>query len=299
MTSLIMQQNISLAPYTTFKIGGKADLFIEVHSAEELVAAVKYARNAQIPYFLMGCGANILVSDEGFRGLVIVNRANKMQIDVEKQQLFAESGAIIYPELIEKAVANGLSGLEHYVMIPSTVGGALWQNLHFLSPDRSRTMFIEEVVLSAEILTESSEIITVHKEWFNFGYDYSTLHDTKDIVLSATFQLENAEISEMRKVMEANIQWRTERHPPLDTEPSAGSIFKKIEGIGAGRLIDQCGLKGHQIGGAKITQRHANIIINTGNATAKDVRQLINFVVETVEKETGYRLETEIGMIGF
>lgn len=291
-------QNVVLAPYTTFKIGGKADLLIEAHDTATLVEAVKYARNAQIPYFLMGCGANILIGDGGFRGLVIANRANRLEVDIKTQRLFAESGAIIYPELIEKAVSNGLSGLEHYVMIPSTVGGALWQNLHFLSPDRSRTMFIEEVLCTAQLLTEQNEIIEVDKEWFNFGYDYSTLHDTKDIVLSATFQLSQAPETEMRETMAANIQWRTERHPPLATEPSAGSIFKKIEGIGAGRLIDQCGLKGYQIGGAKITHRHANIIINTGNATAKDVRSLIDFVVETVEKETGYRLETEIGMIG-
>jgi UDP-N-acetylmuramate dehydrogenase len=102
----------------------------------------------------------------------------------------------------------------------------------------------------------------------------------------------------MRDVMEANLEWRRERHPPLDTEPSAGSIFQKIEGIGAGRLIDGCGMKGTRIGGAEITHRHANIMINRGGATARDVRQLIALVQKTVERETGYRLEVEIGFVG-
>src|SRR5690606_38737886 len=160
--------------------------------------------------------------------------------------------------VIEAAVAAGLPGLEHYVGIPSTVGGALWQNLHFLSPppERERTMFIEEVLLEAEILTPEGERKVVDNAYFDFGYDYSTLHVSGDVVLSATFQLQEADETRMRAVMAANLAWRHERHPPLDTEPSAGSIFKKIEGIGAGRLIDWCGLKGTRIGGAMVTERH-------------------------------------------
>jgi len=117
-------------------------------------------------------------------------------------------------------------------------------------------------------------------------------------VLAATFQPAPEDPERMRRIVEENLQWRRERHPPLDTEPSAGSIFKKIEGIGAGRLIDQCGLKGTRIGGAMITQRHANIFINTGGATAADVRALIARCQEVVEKETGYRLEVEISLVG-
>jgi UDP-N-acetylmuramate dehydrogenase len=135
-------------------------------------------------------------------------------------------------------------------------------------------------------------------DYFDFGYDYSVLHVRRDVVLSATFQLEPDDPARLREVMEANLQWRRERHPPLDTEPSAGSIFQKIEGVGAGRLIDECGLKGTRIGGAEITRRHANIIINRGGATAADVRALIAYVQEVVERETGYRLKPEISFVG-
>jgi UDP-N-acetylmuramate dehydrogenase len=118
------------------------------------------------------------------------------------------------------------------------------------------------------------------------------------VVLSATFQLAPGDPARMRRIVEENLQWRRERHPPLDTEPSAGSIFKKIEGIGAGRLIDECGLKGTRIGGAMVTHRHANIFINTGGATAADVMALIGRCQEAVEGRTGYRLEVEIGLVG-
>ena len=158
-------------------------------------------------------------------------------------------------------------------------------------------MFIEEVVLEAEILSPIGERQTVGREYFDFGYDYSILHDRADTVLSVTFQLSPASEENMREIMAANLAWRAERHPPLDTEPSAGSIFKKIEGVGAGRLIDWAGLKEYRIGGAMVSPRHANIIINTGNATAADIRNLITHVQRTVEKDQGYRLSSEIGFV--
>lgn len=287
-----------LAPYTTFRIGGPADLFYEPTTADELAHAIQAAREHGVPWFLLGTGANILIGDRGFRGLVIRNRARHME--VQGDRIWAESGAVVYPNLIELAVSRGLSGLEHYVGIPSTVGGALWQNLHFLSPApaRERTMFIAEVTHSAEILAEDGGRRTVGVDYFKFGYDDSILHHRPDVVLAATFQLRPDDPERLRRVMEENLQWRRERHPPLDTEPSAGSIFKKIEGIGAGRLIDECGLKGTRIGGALVTPRHANILINAGGATAADVRALIAHIQDVVEQRTGHRLEPEIGFVG-
>ena len=300
-----LREDEPLAPYTTFKIGGPAERFFEAHSADELAEVVTLARAAGLPFFLLGLGANILVGDGGFRGLVIRNRADRIRVDEAGRRVWAESGAVVYPDVIEAAVSAGLSGLEHYVGIPSTVGGALWQNLHFLSPppERARTMFIAEVLREAEVLTPENERRTVGVDYFAFGYDYSTLHDSGDVVLSATFQLKEADEAWMREVMAANLDWRRERHPPLDTEPSAGSIFKKIEGIGAGRLIDWCGLKGTRLGGAMVTERHANILINAGaaegrGATARDVRHLVGYIQETVEREQGYRLHPEIGFVG-
>ncbi|HYG62442.1 MAG TPA: UDP-N-acetylmuramate dehydrogenase [Thermoanaerobaculia bacterium] len=289
-----------LAPYTTFRIGGPADLFYEAENAEELARAILAAREHGAPFFLLGLGANILIGDRGFRGLVIRNRARGVEVRPAEGLVRAESGAVVWPDLIETAIAQGLSGLEHYVGIPSTVGGALWQNLHFLAPApaRERTMFIAEVTHEAEILTAEGERQTVGVDYFEFGYDQSILHHRPDVVLAATFQLTPEEPERMRRIVEENLQWRRERHPPLDTEPSAGSIFKKIQGIGAGRLIDECGLKGTAIGGAMVTPRHANIMINRGGATAADVRALIAHVQEVVERGTGYRLEPEISFVG-
>ncbi|MES1211757.1 MAG: UDP-N-acetylmuramate dehydrogenase, partial [Acidobacteriota bacterium] len=267
---------------------------------DELARAVLAARETGIPFFLLGMGANILVGDRGFRGLVIRNRAHEVQVDQDRGTITAASGTVVWPDLIEVAIAQGLSGLEHYAGIPSTVGGALWQNLHFLAPApaRERTMFIAEVTESAAILTEEGERRAVDVGYFQFGYDDSILHHRRDIVLSATFRLAPAAPETMRRIVEENLAWRRQRHPPLDTEPSAGSIFKKIEGIGAGRLIDECGLKGHRIGGAMVTERHANILINREGATAADVRALIAHIQEVVAARTGYRLEPEIAFVG-
>jgi UDP-N-acetylmuramate dehydrogenase len=288
-----------LAPYTTFRIGGPADLFYEAASAGELARAVLAARESGVPWFLLGAGANILIGDRGFRGLVIRNTARHVEV-LPEARVWTESGTIVHPDLIELAVSRGLSGLEHYVGIPSTVGGALWQNLHFLSPApaRERTVFIEEVTHSAEILTEEGDRKTVGVDYFQFGYDDSILHHRRDVVLAATFQLRPGDPAALRRVMAENLEWRRERHPPLDTEPSAGSIFKKIQGIGAGRLIDECGLKGARVGGALVTHRHANILINAGGATAADVRNLIAHIQEVVERRTGHHLEPEVGFVG-
>lgn len=288
-----------LAPYTTFRIGGPADAFFEARSADELATALRVARQLGIPHFVLGLGANILIGDKGFRGLVIRNAARTRRMGGDGV-LDVESGAIVWPDLIRFAVDAGWSGLEHYAGIPSTVGGALWQNLHFLSPapGRERTMYIDEVFLDARLLhPDGSESVQEHA-YFGFGYDESILHHSGDVVLSARFRLEKGSPETMNRIIEENLAWRAERHPPLDTEPSAGSIFKKIEGIGAGRLIDQCGMKGTRIGGIEITHRHANIMINRGGGTAAEVRAMIDRVVQTVREETGYVLEPEIAFVG-
>lgn len=291
--------NAPLAPFTTFQIGGPARLLVAPQSTRELVSALRIVRAAGAAHFLLGLGANILVGDDGFDGVVIRNTVRDMDLDASGV-LRAAGGAIVWPDVIRHATHAGWSGFEHFAGIPSTIGGALWQNLHFLSPApaRERTVFLDEIVVSARLFGADGEVREVDRDWFQFGYDYSTLHDTDDIVLDATFQLTRAAPADMDRVVDENLAWRAERHPPLDSEPSAGSIFQKIEGIGAGRLIDQCGLKGTRIGGAEITHRHANIMINRGGATARDVRRLIALVQERVERETGHRLVPEIMFVG-
>src|SRR4029079_19809213 len=200
-----VRKEVPLAPYTTFRIGGPADLFYEAESGDELAAAIRAAREHGVPWFLLGLGANILVGDRGIRGLVIRNRARKIRLGTQNR-VQAESGAVVWPDLVDFAIARHLSGLEHYAGIPSTVGGALWQNLHFLSPApaRARTMFIAEVTKGAEILTADGERRHVDVSYFEFGYDDSVLHHRPDVVLAATFQLAPADPERMRRIVEEN-----------------------------------------------------------------------------------------------
>lgn len=292
-----IRQNVTLATYTTFGIGGPGDYFVEVHTIEDIIEAVQWAKDKNLSFFLLGTGANILVGDKGFRGLVIKNEFG--MIKDQGSMINVGSGTTI-EELITFTQEKGLSGFEHFAGIPSSVGGALWQNLHFLNPDRTSTVFIGDIVESAVILGNSNnhEPITVDQSYFQFGYDYSILHDTYDIVLSAIFRLNPEDPKIIQERIDANLAWRAKKHPTNATKTSAGSIFKKIEGYGAGRLIEQVGLKGKIIGGAKISDQHANFIINNHDATAQDVRDLIDLVQKTVKQELGLDMKTEISFVG-
>lgn len=293
-----LKRDEPLAQYTTFRIGGPADLMYNATSADDLAIAVESARELDVPYFVLGLGANILIGDKGFRGLVVRNTASRFEFSSDGK-LWVESGAVV-GDIIPKAVERGWSGLEHYVGIPSTVGGAVWQNLHFLEPEpeRKRTMFIADVFEAAEILSEEGDRRTVDGDYMQFGYDTSVLHHRQDIVLTATFALLPGDTAVMHRIMQENLSWRGSRHPWLQFHPSAGSIFKKIEGVGAGRLVDQCQLKGFRHGDAQISHIHANIMVNLGNATARDVRELITIAQQAVEKRFGLHLEPEISFIG-
>lgn len=290
-----LKTDIALAPYTTYKIGGKADYFFTARYKDDLIKAVNESKRRGLPFFVLGSGANILVGDGGFRGLVIHNRVRNFKF--EDDLLIAESGAVI-ADLIDSSLLKGLSGLEHFAGIPSTVGGAIRQNLHFLSPDRSGTIFIESVVKEGLIL-EKGEQKMVGKDYFQFGYDDSLLHHDEDLyVLEVTFKLKKKDPKLIQAQILANLSWRNEKQPQLSEFPSCGSVFKKIAGVGAGRLIENSGLKGRQVGGAAVSQKHANYIVNTGKANAKDVRELIMLIQEKVLAETGYKLEPEIGFVG-
>jgi UDP-N-acetylmuramate dehydrogenase len=299
MSSLLnldgLQQSVLLAPYTTYKIGGPADYFVEAATVEQLVTAVNATRQAKVPYFILGTGANILIQDGGFRGLVIHNKSHR--VSIAESRVTADSG-VVMAELIEQTAQAGLTGLEHFSGIPSSVGGAMRQNLHFLAPDRQSTLFIAEAVESAEILTAEGQRQKVDRDYFEFGYDDSILHHTADMVLSVTFQLQPSPEATIRQQIQQNLAWRAAKQPPLSEFPSCGSVFKKIERVGAGRLIDQAGLKGHQIGGAQISAKHANFIVNAGGATSADVLALVKLVQDSVFEASGYRLEMEIGVIG-
>jgi UDP-N-acetylmuramate dehydrogenase len=292
-----LRRDVPLAPYTTFRIGGPADWLYDATTADDLANAVETCREAELPHFILGLGANILVGDKGFRGAVIRNVARDFRF--EGTTLWAESGAIMQ-DLILASVRRGLSGLEHYIGIPSTVGGAVWQNLHFLSPapERERTMFIAEVFESCELLSEEGGRRTARRDEMAFGYDTSLLHHRRDIALSVKFALAPGDSDRMNRILQENLAWRGARHPWLDIHPSAGSIFKKIKDVGAGRLVDQCGLKGYRVGDAQVSHLHANIVVNLGAATAADIRKLIAHVQLRVEEQFGQHLEPEIGFVG-
>ena len=298
LTSTRLMRAAPIAPYTTFRIGGPADLLYDADTGDDLAEAIDSAESAGVDWFVLGLGANVLVGDGGFRGLVIRNRARHVRWHSDGRCI-AESGTVM-ADLIREAVSAGWSGLEHYVGIPSTVGGAIWQNLHFLSPapERERTMFIAEVFESCRIRKETGERMSVDASYVGFGYDDTVFHHTRDVVLDVTFQLTAGDVFGMHRVLQENLSWRGARHPWLEHHPSAGSIFKKIEGIGAGRLVDQCGLKGFRIGDAQISHIHANIMVNLGHATATDVRALIGHAQAAVFEKFGHRLEPEIGFIG-
>jgi UDP-N-acetylmuramate dehydrogenase len=293
-----LRRDEPLAPYTTFKIGGPADLLYDATSADALANAITQARALGVPFFVLGLGANILVGDRGVRGLVIRNTAGHFTFH-DDGRLWVESGAVV-AHLIREAVARSWSGLEHYVGIPSTVGGAIWQNLHFLSPApaRERTCFIAEVFHSCVLLTEFGSQVIADRAAMAFGYDTSVLHTRPDIVLSVVFQLSRGDSAQMHRIMQENLSWRGAKHPWLEFYPSAGSIFRKIEGVGAGRLIEQVGLKGYRHGGAQISPIHANIMVNLGNATAADVRALVEVAQDAVEEKFGQRLVPEISFVG-
>ncbi len=290
-----LQTNIPLAPYTTYKIGGLADYFFIAKTKEDLISAVVEVRKSNIPYFILGSGANILIGDKGFRGLVIKNETNS--VSISGNTVTADSGVIV-ADLIEVTKDKNLSGMEHFAGIPSTIGGALWQNLHFLSPSRKETVFIDSIFNSAEILDENNEIQTVNKDFFKFGYDESILHNRNLLVTEATFTLTPKDKESIQKQIEENLRWRSEKQPQLVEFPSCGSVFKKIEGVGAGRLIEKARLKGYKIGGAQVSEKHANYIVNIGGATARDVSTLISLVKLKVKEDSGYNLELEIKLIG-
>lgn len=294
-----LERDVLLAPLTTFRVGGPADLLYRAATPDELVRAIQTAKNLEIPYFLLGRGANILVADKGYRGLVIRSEIGGIRF-LDSERVTAGAGVDTFPDLINATVSRQLGGLHHFVGIPSTVGGALWQNLHFLSPApaRERTIFIEEFLESAEILTWDGERKIVPMEYFDFGYDHSILHEQPDVVLTATFCLTPTPAKELHRVIRENLAWRDEKHPDLWLYPCVGSIFKKIKGIGAGRLIDECGLKGHVHGRAGIFHKHANIIVNLGGATALEVLTLIDLARDTVAREMGHELIPEITFVG-
>lgn len=288
----LLRFEVPLAPFTTFGIGGPARLFADAGSAGELLAAARWARAHDVPYAILGRGSNVLVADDGFAGLVVRNAASRGVELLPRNRLRADSGVDV-GRLIALTVAHGLSGLEHFAGVPATLGGALVQDLHFLSPDRLRTLFVCDLVEEATVLVDDA-VERVDAACLAAATGGAAPAGAPPVVLDATLRLTPLEPAALRRRVRANLAWREERHPTGARTRSAGCAFRNPPGGSAARAIDAAGLKGRRVGGAVVSSRHANFVLNTGGASAADVRALVQLVRERVERHTGLRLEPEI-----
>jgi len=284
-----MKRNVPLAEYTTFKIGGPADLFYEAGSEEELIRVVRAVREVGIPYFILGGGSNILVWDKGYRGMVIkCQMLNvKCQIYEKKAVVFAEAGVPV-SVLLDKLVENSITGLEFMAGIPGTVGGAVRGNAGAWQQS------FGDKVKQVKVLTEQGEIRWIGKEECNFGYRESRFKKGGEVVLGVELEMDKGD----KKEIEGRVKEYWGKRADQPKEPSAGCIFVNPKPQAAGELIDQSGLKGTQIGGAKISGKHANFIVNVGGAKAADVVALIDLAKKTVKEKFNIDLKEEIVRVG-
>ena len=285
-----VKKDVLLAPYTTFRIGGCAKYFLVAHSEEEVVKAIKQARHYNLPFFILGGGSNLLISERGFNGLVI--KIQNSKIEKKDLEIIADAGVNLN-QLLAVARKSELSGLEWAVGIPGTVGGALRGNSGAFGKS------IADLVKNVRVLEIDSQIIRDYsRKDCLFAYRESIFKRDKGlIILSAEFVFNKGFTYEIENRITRYLNYRKAKQP-LGCF-SAGSIFKNPEGYSAGKLIEKCGLKGRTRGDAKISEKHANFIINLGNATSEDVVFLINLAKQEVRKKFGIELEEEIEFLGF
>ncbi len=287
-----LQKNVSLKNYTTFKIGGPTKYFFRAREKEDLIKAIKMAKEFNLPFFILAGGSNLLMSDKGFNGLVVKNEARNFEI--KKERIIAESGAIL-DKVVARAVKVGLAGLEKGSGIPGTLGGAVYGNAGWPKGDWEIGKFVKEV----ELLMPNGKIKRVGKNWLSFQYRNSRLkmaRDKKPIILEVVLKLKKGRPKDLEKRRQEILKIRSEKIPPGF---SAGSIFKNPSKKPAGFLIEKCGLKGKKIGKAQISQKHANFIVNLKGAKAADVLKLINLAKKKVKNKFGISLKEEIQFLGF
>lgn len=291
-----MQVNESLARHTTARVGGPAELFLSVKSADQLLTAVEIAYNAGIPYFILGGGSNILVADSGISGLVIINRARKVSFRHSGAGVVCtvESGMNL-SSLARQCISRGLGGLEWAGGIPGTVGGAIVGNAGAHGSD------IDNQFLAATVWEPGFGVRVYNREDMHYAYRDSVLKrdfasgKARRVVLSAELRLKPEPIDVLTARAEGFNAFRKERQPG---GASTGSMFKNPENFYAGYLIDTAGLKGLQVGGASISEKHANFFVNDGQATAEDIRLLIAEAWNSVREQFGITMELEVELVG-
>ncbi|MBR4754126.1 MAG: UDP-N-acetylmuramate dehydrogenase [Lachnospiraceae bacterium] len=279
-----------LKNHTTFRIGGPAAFFVSIDSEEKLQSVVKYCRDNAKDYYILGNGSNMLVSDEGFSGVVIQLFDKFNDISIEGERIYARAGALL-SRIANAAAKAGLTGLEAAAGIPGTLGGAMVMNAGAYGFE------MKDVTEYVRVLTPEGHIKDIACRDMDFGYRHSCVTDKGYIVLGAGLVLKPGKEEDIRERMKELKEQRSSKQP-LEY-PSAGSTFKRPEGYFAGKLIMDAGLKGLSVGGAQVSEKHCGFVINRGDATAADVTALIKIIQDTVKEQTGVILEPEIKKLGF
>lgn len=276
-----------LSQHTYIKVGGPADSLVIAKSQAELVQSVTSCRENNQRFFILGSGSNTLFTDEGFRGTVIVNQSHDFHF--QNNLLIADSGCPMNL-LVNQAVTNSLSGLEWYLGLPGTLGGAIYNNSHF------KSHLVAELVESVTVLTLDNQQVTLPADQLDFDYDHSRFQHSNEIILTAVLRLTPGDKSQIEAAAQESLKVRSTSQPL--SFPSSGCFFKNPQdGTSAGALIDQAGLKNISIGGATVSPVHANFIVNNGMATASDIHKLSHKIQQTVFEKFGIKLEPEVFFI--
>ncbi len=275
--------------HVTFRVGGPADFFVTPKNYEELSGVLKCCAKYEMPCYIMGNGSNLLVSDQGYRGVVIQLFRQLNDIQCEGNVIRAQAGALL-SAVANRALEEKLTGFEFAAGIPGTLGGACVMNAGAYGGE------MKDVLKSVTVLTREGERITLQKNELELGYRTSIITKKDYIVLEAEIELEVGDAEEIKAVMDDLKERRTTKQP-LEY-PSAGSTFKRPEGYFAGKLIQESGLQGFQVGGAQVSEKHCGFVINKDQATAADIAELIRQVQDRVEEKFGVRLETEVKRLG-
>ena len=275
--------------HTTFRVGGNADYFVMPRTTEEVQKVVALCKNENLPYYILGDGSNLLVGDKGYRGVIIQIYKEMNKITVEGECIRAQAGALL-SKVGSVALEAGLTGFEFAAGIPGAVGGAVVMNAGAYGGE------MKDILASATVLTEDGTILTLKNEELELGYRTSIIAKKNYIVLEAEYQLQRGDEAEIRAKMDELKKQRVTKQP-LEYA-SAGSTFKRPEGYFAGKLIQDAGLRGFQVGGAQVSEKHCGFVINKGDATAADIVELMNQVSEKVYQEFGVTLEPEVKRLG-
>ena len=275
--------------HTTFRIGGRADYFVSPTETEQIRKIIELCRQENMPWYVIGNGSNLLVSDHGFRGVIIRLFKNYAGLRIEGEQIFVQAGALL-SRTANAALQEGLTGFEFAAGIPGTIGGAMVMNAGAYGGE------MKDITESVTVLTPEGELLTLKREELEMGYRTSLIARKGYLVLEAVLKLTHGNQEQIKEKM-ADLRQRRISKQPLEY-PSAGSTFKRPQGYFAGKLIMDAGLRGFQVGGAQVSEKHCGFVVNTGDATAEDVLELIRQVSAKVRALEGVTLEPEVRLLG-